>query len=54
MKLAFRRKCIANMRAVNAESASISASAVSVMLELGLLRHNVRARCLLRIPTAER
>ena len=54
MKPAFRRKCIANMRAVNAASASISVSAASVMLELGWLRRNVRALCLLRTPTAER
>ena len=46
MKPVSRRKCPANMRAVNAESASISVLAASVMLELGLLRHNVRARCL--------
>ena len=54
MKPAFRRKCIANMRAVNAESASTSAFAASVMLELGLLQHNVKVLCLLRTPTAER
>ena len=54
MKLAYRRKCIANMHAVNAENGSIFVSAASVMLELGLLRRNVRALCLLRTPTAER
>ena len=54
MKLAYRRKCIANMCAVNAENGSIFVSAASVMLELGLLRRNVRALCLLRTPTAER
>ena len=54
MKLASRRKCIANMHTVNAENGSIFVSAASVMLELGWLRRNVRARCLLRAPTAER
>ena len=54
MKPVSRRKCTANMYAVNEENGSISALAASVMLELGLLRHNVRARCLLRTPTAER
>ena len=54
MKLAYRRKYTANMRAVNAESASISAFAASVMLELGLLQRYVKALCLLRRPTAER
>ena len=33
---------------------SIFASAASVMLELGLLQHNVKEPCLLRTPTAER
>ena len=54
MKTASRRRYTANMCAVNAESASISALAASVMLALGLLRRNVKALCLLRIPTAER
>ena len=54
MKLAYRRKCTANMHAVNEENGSIFVSAASVMLELGLLRRNVRALCLLRTPTAER
>ena len=53
MKSAFRRRCTANMRIVNAESASIFASAASVMLELGWLRHNVQEFCLLRASTAE-
>ena len=53
MKLDSRRKCTANMHTVNAENGSIFVSAASIMLELGLLRHNVRARCLLRTPTAE-
>ena len=54
MKPESRRRCTANMRAVNAESASTSALAASVMLELGLLQHNVKEPCLLRTPTAER
>ena len=54
MKPESRRRCTANMRAVNEENGSIFVSAASIMLELGLLRHNVRARCLLRTPTAER
>ena len=54
MKPAFRRKCSANMHTVNEENESTSASAASAMLELGWLRHNVKARCLLRTPTAER
>ena len=53
MKPISRRKCIANMHAVNAEGASISALAASAMLESGWLRHNVRAHCLLRTPTEE-
>ena len=48
MKPESRRRCIASMRTVNIR---ISGKA---MLESGLLRHNVRARCLLRTPTAER
>ena len=51
MKLAYRRKCIANM---HAENGSIFVSAASVMLELGWLQHNVKALCLRRTPTAER
>ena len=54
MRLAYRRKCIANMCAVNAENGSIFVSAASVMLELDWLRHNVKVRCLLRTPTTER
>ena len=54
MKLDSRRKCIANMHAVNAENGSIFVSAASVMLELGWLRHNVKEPCLRRTPTAER
>ena len=54
IKLFLRRRCTANLYAVNAESASISASAASAMLESGLLRRNVKALCLLRSPTAER
>ena len=54
MKPESRRRCIANMHAVNAENGSIFVSAASVMLELGLLRRNVKALCLLRTPTAER
>ena len=54
MKLAYRRKCIANMYAVNAENESASALAASGIIELGLLQRNVRVRCLLRTPTAER
>ena len=53
MKPVSRRKCPANMHAVNEENGAIFVSAASIMLELGLLRHNVRARCLLRTPTAE-
>ena len=37
MKLGSRRRCIANMRAVNEESASTSALAASVMLEFRLV-----------------
>ncbi len=37
MKLESRRRCIANMRAVNEESASTSALAASVMHEFGLV-----------------
>ncbi len=47
------RRYIANMRVVNAESASIFASAASVMLELGWLRNNVQEFCLLRASTAD-
>ena len=54
MKPASRRRCTAHMRTVNEESASTSALAANVMLELGWLRHNVKVLCLLRIPTAER
>ena len=54
MKPESRRRCTANMRAVTEENGSIFASAASAMLESGLLRHNVRARCLLCTPTAER
>ena len=43
MKPVSRRKCTANMCAVNAGSASTAALAASAMLELGLLRHNVKA-----------
>ena len=42
------------VRAVNGENGRIFASAASVMPESGLLRHYVKARCLLRTPTAER
>ena len=48
MKPVFRRRCTANMRAVTVENGSIFASAASAMLESGLLRHNVKALCLLR------
>ena len=54
MKLAYRRKCTANMHAVNEENESIFVSAASTMLESGLLQHNVKVLCLLRTPTAER
>ena len=54
MKPESRRRCTANMRAVTEENGSIFASAASAMLESGLLRHNVKALCLLRTPTAER
>ena len=54
MKPESRRKCTANMHAVNEENVSIFALAASVMLELGWLQHNVKALCLLRSPTAER
>lgn len=54
MKPVSRRKCITNMHAVNEENGSTFALAASVMLELGLLRHNVKVLCLLRTPTAER
>ena len=42
MKPAFRRRCIADMYAVNEESALTFVSAVSAMPELDLLRHNMR------------
>ena len=51
MKPISRRRCIAAMRAVNAECASISALAASAMLELGLLRRNVKEPCLLHTPS---
>ena len=54
MKLDSRRRCIANMCAVSAENGSIFVSAASVIGELGWLRHNVKALCLLRTPAAER
>ena len=54
MKPDSRRRCTANMCAVNAENGSIFVSAASVMLELGWLRHYVKALCLRRTPTAER
>ena len=53
MKLDSRRKCTANMRAVNEENGSIFASAARAMRELGLLRRYEKALCLLRTPTAE-
>ena len=43
MKLDSRRICTANMHAVNG---SIFVSAASLMLELGLLRHNAKAKLL--------
>ena len=54
MKPASRRRCTANMHAVNAESASTSALEANAMLETDLVRRNERALCLLRRPTAER
>ena len=43
-----------HIHAVNEASAPTSALAASAMLELGLLRHNVKEPCLVRTPTAER
>ena len=54
MRPAFRRKYTANICTVNEKSASTFALAAKAMLELGLLRHNVKERCLLRTLTAER
>ena len=51
MRPVSRRRCIASIRV---ENEWIFALAAKAMLELGLLRHNVKERCLLRTLTAER